>query len=45
MTVSEHKYTAAENVYTKFIIVHGFIISREMPSLIFSSVLQIPLEY
>lgn len=44
MTVFEHKYTA-ENVYTKFIIVLGFILSREMPSLIFSGVLQIPLEH
>lgn len=45
MTVFEHKYTVAESVYTKFVVVLGFITSREMPSLIFSSVLQIPLEY
>lgn len=39
MTVFEHKYTAVENLYTtKFIIVLGFIISKEMPSLIFSGI-------
>lgn len=39
MTVFEHKYTAVENLYaTKFIIVLGFIISKEMPFLIFSGI-------